>query len=177
MEVINSNITIYRFTFSNDFNGELFAFAKIHQYDDRKDFKEAWVVWIETNNEMIENEIRRMNQLGYDGDILDKMFKSARYYFRKKPNQKKETVERRDYICLNKQFLETIDDHVKLNMNKPSDGFLDFCKNNTEILKEEIEELQQNGIININDIKNKIKKTYKNRYFLIMKNNKEIRIE
>lgn len=171
------NNTIYRFTFSGEFNNELFTFAKIHQYDDRKDFKNAWTTWIEENNANIENEIRRINQLGYEGDVLDKMFKSARYYFRKKPNQKKEVVERKEYICLNKQFLETIDDHVKTNMNKPSDGFLDFCKTNTDVLKEEIVELQQNGITNINDIKNKIKKTYKNRYFLIMKNNKEIRTE
>jgi hypothetical protein len=174
--IMSNNITIYRFTFSPEFNIELFSFAKIHQYDDRKDFKEAWAKWIEENSDSIENEVCKITQLGYEGDVLDKMFKSARYYFRKKPNQKKDTVERKEYICLNKQFLETIDEHIKTNMNKPSDGFLDFCKNNIEVLKEEVEELHQNGITDVNDIKNKIKKTYKNRYFLIMKNNKEIRI-
>jgi len=171
------NINIFRYKFDDDFSRELFVFSKIHQYDPRKEFKEAWKIWLEENECIVDEEVRRLKNLGYDGDVLDKMFKSARYYFRKKPNQKKDTIERKEYICLNKQFLETIDEHVKSNMNKPSEGLVDFCKNNIEILKEEIEELQQNGITDMNEIKNKIKKTYKNRYFLIMKNNKETRIK
>ena len=83
-------IPIYRYKFSNDFTEGLFTFAKIHQYDDRKTFKEAWTKWTEENDIIITNEIRRLKDNGYEGNILDKMFKSARYYFRKKPNQKKE---------------------------------------------------------------------------------------
>ena len=51
---------------------------------------------------------------------------------------------------------------------KPSEGFADFCKNNIELLKQEVNILCQNGIIDASEIKKKIKKTYKNRYFLLI---------
>jgi hypothetical protein len=51
---------------------------------------------------------------------------------------------------------------------KPSDGFDEFCKNNMELLKEEVQTLCSNGFTDSNEIKQKIKKTYKNRYFLII---------
>lgn len=83
------NVNIFRFKFKDEFTGELYKFAKIHQYDHRKDFKEAWKIWLEENTEIVEEEVRRLTNLRYDGDILDKMFKSARYYFRKKSTEKK----------------------------------------------------------------------------------------
>jgi hypothetical protein len=75
---INKCVGIYRYKFTNHFTDELYKFSKIHQYDHRKDFKEAWETWIDENSELIDSEIRRLVNLGYDGDILDKMFKSAR---------------------------------------------------------------------------------------------------
>jgi hypothetical protein len=45
---------IYRFKFSKEFMEELHNFSKIHQYDERKDFKEAWKIWIEDNNDIID---------------------------------------------------------------------------------------------------------------------------
>jgi hypothetical protein len=85
---------------------ELFKFSKIHQYDHRKDFKEAWEIWTENNDELIEDEIRRLNNFGYDGDVVDKMFKSARYYFRKKSTEKKEPRKRRSYVGIQSELLE-----------------------------------------------------------------------
>ena len=170
----NINTPIYRYKFTNEFTDEMFKFAKIHQYDDRKSFKEAWVIWSEEYDILISEEVRRLNSIGYDGDILDKMFKSARYYFRKKQTQKKDSVPRKDYVCLNKQFLHIMDEHIKENINKqndtrkPSEGFDEFCKLNIDLLKIEINTLYQNGITNTTEIKNKIKKTYKNRYFIII---------
>ena len=78
------NINIYRYKFIEEFTNELYKFSKIHQYDHRKDFKEAWNIWVEDNQGFVDEEVRRLSNLGYDGDIIDKMFKSARYYFRKK---------------------------------------------------------------------------------------------
>ena len=80
---------IYRFKFTEDFMSELYKFSKIHQFDDRKDFKEAWKIWTEENEQIIDSEMCRLLHLGYNGDVLDKMFKSARYYFRKKGTEKK----------------------------------------------------------------------------------------
>ena len=75
------NYTIFRYKFSDDFIGELFKFSKIHQYDHRADFKEAWKIWLDDNQDMVTTESRRMTKSGYGGDVMDKMFKSARYYY------------------------------------------------------------------------------------------------
>lgn len=169
------NVNIYRYKFTDDFTTELFKFSKVHQYDHRKDFKDAWNVWLEDNDDMVHDEIRRLLNLGYDGNIHDKMFKSARYYFRKKGTEKKAPAERRQYIGVQKDLLDAMDNHImsKINRNdcKPSESFDDFCKNNITILQEEINILVKNGITNATEIKQKIKKTYKNRYFLQVKHN------
>ena len=167
------NVNIYRYKFTDDFTTELFKFSKVHQYDHRKDFKDAWNIWLEDNDDMVHDEIRRLLNLGYDGNIHDKMFKSARYYFRKKGTEKKTPAERRQYIGVQKELLDVMDNHItaKINRNdcKPSESFDDFCKNNISVLQEEICILVKNGITNTAEIKEKIKKTYKNRYFLQVK--------
>jgi hypothetical protein len=125
---------IYRFKFTDDFTNELYKFSKIHQYDHRKDFKEAWDIWVEDNDGIVNEEVRHLVNIGYDGDILDKMFKSARYYFRKKSTEKKAPVQRRNYVASNKEFLDAMDNHIKSSVSdtdyKPSDGFDEFCKDN-----------------------------------------------
>jgi len=168
----NININIYRYKFTKEFTIELFKFSKVHQYDHRKDFKEAWDLWMEDNDDIVSDEVRRLTNLGYNGNIIDKMFKSARYYFRKKSTEKKAPIERRDYIGTKKELLDSMDLHIKSNINennyKPSNGFNEFCKSNLDLLKEEITNLCKNGFSDSNEIKEKIKKTYKNRYFLII---------
>lgn len=76
----------FRFEFSKNFIDELSRFSKVHQFDERRTYKEAWQKW--KSNPEIDNimsfEIRRLEESGYSGDIEDKMFKSGRYYFRKK---------------------------------------------------------------------------------------------
>lgn len=168
----DSNINIYRFKFTQDFTNNLYIFSKIHQFDHRKDFKEAWQIWVEENDEIINEEVRRLTNLKYDGNILDKMFKSARYYFRKKSTEKKEPAKRRVYLGVQKNLLESMDSHIQSNINeedfKPSDGFESFCKENMDVVQQEVNILCKNGINNPTEIKNKIKKTYKNRYYLFI---------
>jgi hypothetical protein len=66
-----------------------------------------------------------------------------------------------------------MDNHIKVNILldnfKPSNGFITFCQSHIELLKEEITRLETMNITDIETIKNKIKKTYKNRYFTIIK--------
>ena len=169
----DNNVNIYRYKFTNEFTYELFKFSKVHQYDNRNDFKEAWEKWTEENSELVDGEVRRLNELEYKGDIIDKMFKSARYYFRKKSTEKKAPAKRRIYVGSQKDLLEQMDEHIKSNISsgdfKPSHGFDEFCKENLDILKEQVTTLFRSGITDSNEIKAKIKKTYKNRYFLIIK--------
>lgn len=167
---------IYRYKFAEEFMEQLYVFSKIHQYDDRKDFKEAWKNWTEENDEIIDIEMRRLLNLGYDGDILNKMFKSARYYFRKKSGEKKEPKQRRQYISVNRELLDAMDNHISKKIfdaeYQPKTGFIEFCKDNEKILKETIAKIFEQGIKSSELIEDKIKKTYKNRYFMLT--NKEI---
>lgn len=162
---------IYRFKFTEDFIDELYKFSKIHQYDERKDFKEAWKLWTEENDDIINNETKRLIDLGYDGNVLDKMFKSARYYFRKKNPVKKEPKQRRQYITVNHELLKLMDEHILENIfntdYQPKTGFIMFCKSNKDILKESVLKIFEQGVKDTELIEDKIKKTYKNRYFML----------
>ena len=166
------NLNIYRYKFTDEIIIEIHNFAKIHQFDERKDFKDAWNNWIIENDSLISTEVQRLIELGYEGDVIDKMYKSARYYFRKKTTEKKEPNKRRNYIGLQKELLESMDNHIKNNIKnedyKPSIGFDNFCKENLNLLKIEINKLIHFNITDTQEIKNKIKKTYKNRYFMVI---------
>jgi len=148
----------YRYEFSEDFCKMLSDFAKIHQYDDRKVFKEAWSVWAEENTDQVEQECRAIYSNGYEGDALDKMFKSARYYFRKKSVLKKEPVPRKSYEKADPELLKQMDAHIKENLDmKPHDSYVAFCKKIQEATTGEEGELSAPD-------EEKLKKTFKNRY-------------
>jgi hypothetical protein len=174
MNVADNNTVIYRYKFTEDFMEELYKFSKIHQYDDRLDFKDAWKIWTDDNEDIIEDETRRLTNLGYDGDVLVKMFKSAKYYFRKKSTEKKDPAKRRSYINVDKELINAMDNHIeRQNYNKdyqPKTAFLDFCKEHEELLKATMTNIYHQGMQDSDDIENKIKKTYKNRYFIFIKN-------
>ncbi len=166
--------TIFRFKFSDDFVSELSEFSKIHQYDDRHTFKDAWEDWLLDNEDLVGFETRRLTNLGYNGDVLDKMFKSARYYFRKKSSaEKKDPTVRRTYINVDKELLDAIDEHIIEHMDdddyQPKDGFENFCKEHHDIIKTVAQQLFDSGLRDAREIEDKVKKTYKNRYFTIVK--------
>ena len=186
--------------------------------DHRKEYKKAWEPWCEENKEMIAEEIRRLKQTGYDGDITDKMYKAGRYYFRKKSKKaKKEQREqasaeqaagagqaaaaagqaaaaaagqagganvevpkgkgkgngngKRMYITVKSETLAYIDRHIKEHINdndfSPKTGYDKFLKTSAEIVRSESEHLKRKFEMSDSDIKSKVKKTYKNRYYII----------
>jgi hypothetical protein len=169
----SSNINIYRFKFTQEFMDQLFQFSKIHQYDDRKSFKDAWKIWAEDNEEIVDSEVSRLKKLQYDGDIMDKMYKSARYYFRKKSTMKVDPKDRRQYVGVQKQLLLAMDSHISTSTRdpyyKPSEGFSEFCSSHLELLQEEVKRfVEDHKITDSAFIQDKIKKTYKNRYFMFI---------
>ncbi len=169
----NTEVKIYRFKFSDYIVNELNNFSKIHKYDTNSEYKNAWKQWLIDNNEIVNREVNRLHNIGFEGDIIDKMYKSSRYYFRKKSDEKKKPQERREYIKLDNNLLTKMDEHINQNMNtenyQPKVGFLEFCQGNKDIIKESIQQMFENDITDIKLIKDKIKKTYKNRYFNIIK--------
>jgi len=170
-EVDRVNKNIYRYKFTQEFIDELYKFSKIHQYDDRKVFKEAWNEWLEMNKDIVLNETNYLLNLGYNKNILDKMFKSSKYYFRKKSTEKSAPTQRRSYTNVQKVLLDAMDKDIK-DINKinykPSERFNDFCNKNIDLLKEEVNTMCKNGFKDPIEIQKKIKKTYNNRYFLLL---------
>jgi hypothetical protein len=165
---------IYRYKLSEDIVSALHYFSKVHKHDDRKDFKAAWLTWVEENEELVKSETNRLNELNYDGDILEKMFVSARYYFRKKTNERKEPQKRRSYVGVNSVLIEAMDKHINANvLYKPSLGFDKFCMEYVDLLQKEVTNLYKNGMLDSEDIRTKIKKTYKNRHYIIIQNQKK----
>jgi hypothetical protein len=171
-----NKVPIFRFNFSEEFNKELGYFAKLHKHEDRIEFKENWQKWIEENEYLINEEKKRLITLGYEGDVEDKMYKSVRYYFRKKP-LRTEPIERGERIVVSKELLNQIDQHIKNNNftgnYTPQVAYEDFYNQYTDLITTAFEEAE----LNIDDdkfLQNKIKKTYKNRFYIIIrkKNNK-----
>ena len=166
------NAPIFRFKFTEEFMEDLYKFAKIHQYDHRKDFKEAWNIWLEENEDIVQEEADRMHYLRYDGDVLDKMFKSARYYFRKKSPVKVEPKQRQQYISVSHELLEAMDAHIRTNIGladyQPKTGFIDFYEANKRIIVQTFRSFFEQNIKDGEFIQTKLKKTYKNRYFMLV---------
>lgn len=170
----NANINIFRYNFEDNVMEHLTAFAKIHQHDDRKTYKESWKQWLEDNKELVSEEESRLHSLGYQGDVIDKMYKAARYYFRKKSNVKPDPKKRRKYISMEHELITAMDNHINRNLSNPnytpSGGYSEFCPIHVDIIRGEINRMIELGI-STEDISVKFKKTYKNRYFIISRNN------
>tara|TARA_B110001454_G_C12681475_1_gene418251 strand:+ start:556 stop:1080 length:525 start_codon:yes stop_codon:yes gene_type:complete len=158
---------IYRYKFSDGFLPNLLDFASTHRYDDPNVFKEKWHFWIKENKDIIDREKNYLNSTGYEGDILKKMYKSARYYFKNKSLEKIKPKKRRQYIGLDRDFLDIIDEHLNtMNSSKPSDALTNFLEKPEyqDIIKQEIRRLKNNNL-DVDEIHHKIKKTYKNRHY------------
>ena len=162
---------IFRYKFAEETIQIIYQFSKVHQFDDRETFKEAWNKWLIDNEEQIQSEKRRLLDLGYEGNIDKKLYISSRYYYRNKQVGKQEPKKRRKYISCDHDFLELMDLHIEGNCKKeqmkPAVGFEKFCNEH----KEEFD----NQVLKYVDFEKemilaKIKKTYKNRYFQFIKN-------
>ena len=163
----------FRFKFEANFQNILNAFAKQHRYADRHEFKEAWEKWCESNRTSIDVEKQRLKREGYDGDAETKMYTSARYYFRKKPDKKNDPAERCKNVSIAVEVLDKMDQHVMDTVRqpnfKPATGFEDFCKTHKDLLTQEVGRLYNQERLPTSDIKYKFKKAYKNRYFQLIK--------
>lgn len=190
---------IFRFEFSEDIMELIKRFSLVHQYDERKVYKERWNNWFQEHKEIMEREMRRMTDLGYEGDVHDKMFKAGRYYFRKKnikkdkedkedkegrdantmdlkkKNDEKTPQKKRNYISMLQTTLDAMDKHLQEQLEtndnfSPASGFDNFCANFTTIIRTEVNRMVTENEMKTTEISNKIKKTYKNRYYMITRN-------
>ena len=168
-------MTIYRFKLTDAVVEEVTAFAKLHRFDDKEDYKESWKNWCNENAEIVDAEKTRLRDIGYTGNVVSKMYKAGRYYFRTKNlDEDKEAKKRRQYIGMEPDIIDAMDTHIRVASRNeeytPAMGYDEFCKNNITILRDEVIRMtkaypEANAML----VSNKFKKTYKNRYYLYSK--------
>jgi len=194
---------VLRFEFSTDLIEHVAAFAQMHQYDDRKTYKNAWTEWM-ANDEIatiFNADVKRLTDLGYKGDVADKLYKSGRYYFRQKTYGPGNVVPRtpppnlslqpepmgvrgalvapRRYVLLSRELLSAMDDHIERGLRQqtdftPAKGFAEFAlgADGTDVASYHSEIARLSEIMPTGEaVGDKIKKTYKNRYFMLVNAN------
>jgi hypothetical protein len=119
---INVKLCMIKYIFSEEFSKVIHEFSKEHYREPLKIFRESWKLWI-SNNEIqikIKEEIEKMrktNIMWTDEEIIQKIYTSARFYYRKKEKkEKKETKENKNtkpYIGFTKEFIRLIDTKIK----------------------------------------------------------------
>jgi hypothetical protein len=179
MQNTNPNTNnIYRYKLSPNIQDLIKDFTRIHNLDDRQQFKENWEVFLNNNRTIIQNEEERLKKLSYKKDIKVMMYKSARYYYLPIINNTIQTnnTKRKEYISFSNDFNKFIQrivtQHISDNI-KPSEGFKNLLENNYEIINTEIKNYQEKHDVTIVDINTKIKKIYKNKYYVHKNNKKE----
>lgn len=181
-----------RYTYSEEVVEQLSSFAKVHEYDDRKEFKEAWQKWMEEPDvkNLIGSEVARLTVNGLTGDVLDRMYKSARYYYRKKCGEAvTEPTIRKEYEGLPRSVLKTIDDYIYSEINRniaetekggnhiititAAKSFTTYCKLHYDVISDLLPPMNDEDKVNTNmreelkKVTDRLKKTYKNRFYNI----------
>ena len=190
---VRVTIKTNRHTYSEEVVEQLSSFAKIHEYDDRKEFKEAWQKWMEEPDikNLIGSEVARLTANGLTGDILDRMYKSARYYYRKKGGEAtNEPTIRKEYEGLPRTVLKTIDDYIYSEINRnivetekgsnhiiaitAAQSFTTYCKLHYDVISDllppmnhEEDKVNTNMREELKKVTDRLKKTYKNRFYNI----------
>ena len=170
----STNPEIYRFKLSSNAMELIKNFTNTHKYDESDIFREHWENWTKENTDIIRREKVLLEEMGYNGNLEEKMYKSARYYFKNKSNEKKQSKQRRQYIHFDKSFLVDMDKHVIgvafPEKMKPSVAYNNFTSRQeySGKMDNRVHEFETTGWLEV-DILNKIKKTYKNRYFIQQK--------
>uniref|UniRef100_A0A6C0BRK5 Uncharacterized protein n=1 Tax=viral metagenome TaxID=1070528 RepID=A0A6C0BRK5_9ZZZZ len=167
----NVQSQIFRFKFNSELLDKIEYFSKLHEHDDRKTYKEEWKKWVDTDemSEIITAETERLNRLGYYENINNKMYRSSRYYFRKKNNDVKPRASFvRSSYNVSKEFISKMKTYIeneKLSKGfSPNHAYINFIEINNDEYQNEIQNLINNGFSN-EDAIHKIKKTFKNQHY------------
>jgi hypothetical protein len=169
-----TTVKTFRFKLSDEIMGEISEFARVHRYDSKDDFKESWTSWIGENATTIASEKERLDGMGFDGDLIKKMYVSARYYFKNKTDVDEAPKKRRKYVTIDKTFIKLIDSYIlnaivdgNQDVYKPANCFQGFIQEHSDETARLVRTLLSDGTLENDDIIAKIKKTFKNRYFVI----------
>ena len=174
--------TTYRFKFNKELLDSIREFSKLHSNDNCDDFLDAFHLWKRVNNEIISLEEKRILDLGFNGNIEEKIYKSARYYFKNKKNTsyKLNKQLKTNYIPRNPVFFKMMETYINKNPIKASLLYKEFINEtdtnilseiNTEIVRLKTFELNQTECLK------KIKKMFNNAYYKIKKQLKKQQLD
>jgi len=184
------NIPTQRFKYSECVASLLDDFANIHRYDERNDFQQYWGEYIQKHNIAFKNESESLTERGFNGDPYNAMYKSTRFYYRKMhltDNNSKQSAKNRSYNRFPAELIALIDakieNYISSNLTQitdnnfickitPASCYKNFCLDYeseiTKYIREYIKEIKaQCGNVSINIISEKLKKTFKNRFYKI----------
>tara|TARA_Y100000385_G_C12906717_1_gene556627 strand:+ start:151 stop:777 length:627 start_codon:yes stop_codon:yes gene_type:complete len=167
-----------RFDFSDDCKRVLENFSVSNQTADRKYFKEQWNILIKKEKELFETECNLLKERGFKGDPWDKLFKSARYYHRKKASfvKTKGLSQSRTYIKGSNALIQCVKIHINSIANLPSkedqqytmsyqEALRNFLETNKEVLINELRQIKEKQGGLEENIGKKIKKRYKEQFY------------
>ena len=183
-------VKTFRFKISNDnFYNQIIEFSKIHCYENNKLLKQNFQQWCESDNikKMIEKEQTILEQANYDlkkNNIYNKIYKSIKYYHiknilkemnvnseNKNEEEKKEKVK---LVIFSKDFINIIKQYISDNINnrdfKPSVYYDLFYETKSEEITFEFKKQNiKNKLIDKTIFAIKLKKMFKNQYFMLFK--------
>ena len=163
MSVEQPSTVKFRFLYSPVVENMLRNFAKEHEDEERKQFKQSWIVFMEENKVILENEKERITEEGYSKDVYEKMFHTIKYYYVKKSKKEKEldgvepVKKERTYNKVGKEWIEKMVTFIKEDLElykntkemKPEYSFNRFLEKHTQGDEE---------------LDGRIKKSYKTKY-------------
>jgi hypothetical protein len=150
----------------------LAEFAETNHELSRKEYVESWREWVKTCDELKKG--------GFEGDSLDKMFKSVRYYHRKKtykPKQPPQLPQKRTYIRLPLPLQTCMDEHIRIFItthardNTPElkithmQAFKDFIQTRSTIILNELVEIKKREGSLEETMGQKIQKRYRDKFY------------
>jgi hypothetical protein len=144
----NIKLQMAKQIFSEEFSQVLHKFSKEHYEEPLKTFRQSWTTWISENDiqKKMRTEIERMrtnNFSGTDEEITQKIYTSARFYYRKKEKRAKKLAEDskeqqkekkpKPYIGFSKEFIQLMDNEIKTKILQKADT--DDTKKTEAIIK------------------------------------------
>jgi hypothetical protein len=135
----NIKLQMAKHIFSEEFSKVLHEFSKEHYEEPLKTFRQSWKTWISSNDiqTKMRTEIERMrtnNFIGTDEEITQKIYTSARFYYRKKEKRAKKLAEitkekdqtqdikSKPYIGFSKEFIKLMDNEIKSKILEKADA-------------------------------------------------------
>ncbi len=176
-------IQSFRHDFSDAMKANLEQFTQAHHNEPRKQYQQSWNEWTQTHQQIFSKECEALYKQGFEGDPMDKLYKSARYYFRKKTlgtlasqqqTDNKEDKERtyvripskitESMITFIKQSLENSTRGTKLELSQQN-AFHDYVTQHKELIFTSlVTRRQEKGGLEENMDK-KLKKAFRNKFY------------